>query len=240
MKCKYIMIAVGLCFSMGAMANEKVKHCDSIDDRGECHVAPKSPTPAPSPVTGYFTANGGNASSVANASATGVGIGIGGAGGAGGQGGAGGSVTNSGNSRNTNTVINTNTVANTNTNTNTNNVQSNNTQNATSNSASNSGGNVVESSNTVNVERGPVSTAYAAPLTASNGTCMGSTSAGGQTNLIGLSFAKTWTDENCNRRYNAQMLQSLNLRPAAVALMCQDESVAAAMKSAGIPCPNAK
>lgn len=83
----------------------------------------------------------------------------------------------------------------------------------------------------------PVATAYAAPLTASNGTCMGSSSAGGQGLNLGLSFGTTWTDDNCDRRYDAQELRAQGLVKAATALMCQKPSIAAAMKEAGTPCP---
>lgn len=84
----------------------------------------------------------------------------------------------------------------------------------------------------------PVSTAFAAPLTASNGSCMGSTSAGGQGVTVGLSFGTTWTDAECNRRYNSIRMQELGQVSAAIALMCQDSDVAAAMETAGTPCPS--
>lgn len=84
----------------------------------------------------------------------------------------------------------------------------------------------------------PVATAYAAPLTASNGTCMGSTSAGAQGVTIGVSVGTTWTDSDCDRRYDAQELRAQGHVKAATALMCQKPSIAAAMKEAGTPCPS--
>ena len=82
----------------------------------------------------------------------------------------------------------------------------------------------------------PVASAWAAPLAASNGTCMGSSSGGAQGAGFGFSIASTWSDQGCDRRYNAQMLNQLGARDAAIALMCQDETVRAAMASAGTPC----
>lgn len=105
--------------------------------------------------------------------------------------------------------------------------------NNSSNSASNSGNNtVVEYHNPRTV-----SSAYAAPLAASNGSCMGSTSGGVQGASFGVSVGSTWSDVDCNRRYNAMMLSNLGKDPAAIALMCQDPAVEVAMRTAGMPCP---
>lgn len=82
----------------------------------------------------------------------------------------------------------------------------------------------------------PVATAYAAGLTASNGTCMGSTSAGGQGMSFGFSVGTTWKDAGCDRRYNAQALAAVGQGKAAVALLCQDADIALAMEVAGTPC----
>lgn len=102
---------------------------------------------------------------------------------------------------------------------------------------SHSGGNSFSSSVAINESQRPVSSALAAPLAASNGTCMGSSSVGGQGVTVGVSFGTTWTDAECNRRYNSIRMQELGQTKAAVALMCQDADVAAAMKIAGTPCP---
>lgn len=103
-----------------------------------------------------------------------------------------------------------------------------------------SGGNSFSSNVAITESQRPVSSAIAAPLAASNGTCMGSTSAGAQGVTIGLSVGTTWTDAECNRRYNSIRMQELGEKAAAVALMCQDSDVAAAMEVAGTPCPGAK
>lgn len=196
---------------------------------------------------------------------TGVGVGLGygqggqgGAGGQGGQGGAGGngyggaggqggSVFGSGNSANSNTNHNNNTQgqaqgqaqgqqqgqA-----------QSSRNLNDNRSSARNEGNN---SSQSVTVEgdhyeaaRIPVATAYAAPLAASNGTCMGSSSVGGQGVGFGISIGSTWSDESCDMRYDAEALRLAGMPKAAVARLCQKPEIAAAMETAGTPCPSAK
>lgn len=75
-------------------------------------------------------------------------------------------------------------------------------------------------------ERNPVATAYATPLTATNGTCMGSSSIGGQSSALGLSFGTTWKDDDCDRRYDANVLVSIGDRDVARVLMQQKKSVA--------------
>ena len=88
-------------------------------------------------------------------------------------------------------------------------------------------------------ERNPVATAYAAPVIASNGTCMGSSSGGGQGAAIGISFATTWTDASCDTRYDAEALRAAGLTRAAQARLCQKADIAKAMEAAGTPCPGA-
>jgi len=89
-------------------------------------------------------------------------------------------------------------------------------------------------------ERNPVNTAYAAPVVASNGTCMGSSSGGGQGAAIGISFATTWTDNSCDIRYDAEALRAAGLQRAAQARLCQKADIAKAMEAAGTPCPSAE
>jgi hypothetical protein len=89
---------------------------------------------------------------------------------------------------------------------------------------------------THNMAKIPIQQAYAAPLSASNGTCMGSSSGGAQGMGFGVSLATTWHDTGCDRRYNAQMLNQLGARDAALALMCQEPQVRAAMAKTAAPC----
>lgn len=83
----------------------------------------------------------------------------------------------------------------------------------------------------------PVATAYAAPLIASQDTCMGSRMAGAQAVGIGVSVAHTWQDDNCRRLKNARQLAALGYQRAAVQLLCVDDEVRHAMFVAGTPCP---
>lgn len=200
------------------------------------------------------TTGGGTTSSTSNSasSATGVGVGVGVGVGYGGSGGSatGGSVTGSGNSSITDSG----------------NSRSSATQGqlqgqqqgqvaqggnggaggqSTASSSASLVGGTQTASNAVTVEgstyeaqaRNPVSSAWAAPLAASNGTCMGSTSAGAQGVTIGLSVGTTWTDENCNARYDAIAIKALGHERAAWARLCQQPAIRKAYKDAGTPCP---
>jgi hypothetical protein len=127
-----------------------------------------------------------------------------------------------------------------------------NSGNSSSNSSSNSGGNKLtnegnNASTSVSVggdiyeaARIPVATAYAAPLTSSNGTCMGSTSAGLQVMSFGLSGGSTWTDSGCDARYDAQALREAGLPKVAIARLCLKPEIAKAMTDAGQSCVAAK
>lgn len=84
--------------------------------------------------------------------------------------------------------------------------------------------------------RNPVSTAYAAPLTAGFDTCMGSSTAGAQGIGFGISLGSTWTDKNCVRLKNARELASMGYSKASVQLLCQNKDIAEAMEAAGTPC----
>ena len=88
-------------------------------------------------------------------------------------------------------------------------------------------------------QRDPVASAWAAPLAASNGTCMGSTSAGAQGVTIGVSFGTTWTDSGCDARYDAIALQQIGERDAARARLCLKPEIAEAFKRSGHPCADA-
>jgi hypothetical protein len=85
----------------------------------------------------------------------------------------------------------------------------------------------------------PVMTAYAAPVIATEDTCMGSSSVGAQSMAFGLSVGTTWRDENCQRLKNSRELNAMGFNGAAVALLCVDDDVRDAMTTAGTPCPGA-
>lgn len=106
--------------------------------------------------------------------------------------------------------------------------------NSASNSSTNNSGN---SSNNVSVSQNeskrPVNTAYAGPLTATEDTCMGSTSGGAQGMSFGLSVGSTWTDEECVRRKNATFMHNIGQREIAMIMMCENKSVYKAVMAAG-------
>jgi outer membrane protein OmpA-like peptidoglycan-associated protein len=79
-------------------------------------------------------------------------------------------------------------------------------------------------------------TAYAAPLTASEDTCMRSRSLGLQAIGFAFSVATTWEDVSCRRRHNARALDALGYRDAALDLLCMDKEVRRAMEQAATPC----
>ena len=68
-------------------------------------------------------------------------------------------------------------------------------------------------------------------------TCLGSASGGISMMGGGLTFGGTKVDDGCTIRLLARQLFAFGFQKAAVALMCQDERVAAAMGAAGSPCP---
>lgn len=78
-----------------------------------------------------------------------------------------------------------------------------------------------------------------APSYMSNGadTCLKGRSAGVQVNVFGLSLGGYKQDEECNRRRDAKILKDLGMNIAAVALMCQKESIWVSMFDSGTPCP---
>lgn len=82
----------------------------------------------------------------------------------------------------------------------------------------------------------PAPSAYAPALTSAPETCFGSTSAGasGGNGIFGfgISFGTTWKSDDCELRMFARSLQALGETKAALALLAQNEKVAAALKEA--------
>jgi hypothetical protein len=67
--------------------------------------------------------------------------------------------------------------------------------------------------------------------------CLAGASAGVQTFGVGISGGKSFRDKNCERIKLSRELNSLGMKVAAVAILCQDERVFEAMEQAGTPCP---
>jgi hypothetical protein len=89
-----------------------------------------------------------------------------------------------------------------------------------------------------------VNSAFAPSLWATQDTCMGSSSVGGQAMLFGFSVGTTWRDEDCVRRKDARELFNMGnapgfnaLRTAGLARMCQKLANKSALHAAGLPCP---
>ena len=110
--------------------------------------------------------------------------------------------------------------------TNNNDGQTNTTTNTTTNNSTTNGSDV------------PVNTANAPSFSAmSQDVCSTGVSGGVSTMGFGLSGGKHVRDLNCERIKLSKVLFDFNMKIAAVSLLCQDERVYMAMKSAGTPCP---
>lgn len=84
-------------------------------------------------------------------------------------------------------------------------------------------------------------TAYASPLTSSQGTCLGSASGGAQAPIAGISFGTTRTDKSCLMITQANALRAMGLTQAACERMMQGKEGKEnrdAMKAAGMTCAN--
>lgn len=75
------------------------------------------------------------------------------------------------------------------------------------------------------------------PLTSSNDTCMGSASGSANVPGIGLSFGKTYTDDNCVMLKNSRELWNMGMKAASMALMCMDKNNRDALEMTGFVCP---
>lgn len=84
----------------------------------------------------------------------------------------------------------------------------------------------------------PVASAVAPSLmSGGNDSCLKSTSGGISSLHFGLSSGNYVQDEECNRRKDAQMLFTLNMKIAAITRMCQSDDVWLSMFESGTPCP---
>jgi len=71
--------------------------------------------------------------------------------------------------------------------------------------------------------------------------CTISASASIQTQILGFSAGKVFTEKNCVRLKNAKTLYDMGLKVAAISVMCEEESgvIRKSLKNAGTPCPHA-
>jgi len=135
---------------------------------------------------------------------------------------------------NTNRNTNISTSTNENTNVNTNDTTINSTAD---NSNTNTNVNTSDSNITQEVISPPPSAIAPSIQSGGNDTCTVSYSAAVQTQILGVSGGGHIRDMNCERLKNSKTLYNMGMKVAAVALMCQDESVYKAMEMAGTPCP---
>jgi len=124
------------------------------------------------------------------------------------------------------TTNNTNTSTSTNTNTN------NTTVNSTANNNNNNTSDITQE-----VITAPPSAIAPSLQSGGNDTCTVSYSAAVQTQILGMSGGGHIRDMNCERLKNAKTLYNMGMKVAAVALMCQEETIFKAMEMAGTPCP---
>ena len=93
-------------------------------------------------------------------------------------------------------------------------------------------------SNTTTTVKSPPPTAVApAVTTINNDVCAIAASGAVQTQILGISMGGTMRDMNCERIKLSKNLYDMGMKVAAVATLCQDERVFAAMIAAGTPCP---
>jgi hypothetical protein len=70
-----------------------------------------------------------------------------------------------------------------------------------------------------------------------NDVCTTGVSGAVQTQILGISAGSTVRDLNCERLKLSKTLFDMGMKVAAVATLCQDDRVFAAMMNAGTPCP---
>ena len=104
--------------------------------------------------------------------------------------------------------------------------QSGSSSNTTTNSTTNS-----------NIRSAPPTAAAPTVTNSGSDVCLAGASAGVQTFGIGVSAGKSFRDKNCERIKLSRVLNSLGMKVAAVAILCQDPRVFASMEHAGTPCP---
>jgi hypothetical protein len=70
-----------------------------------------------------------------------------------------------------------------------------------------------------------------------NKNCSTGVAGAAQTQILGISFGTTVTDKNCEMIVRAESMFNMQMKTAAVSIMCQDASSWWGMWDAGTPCP---
>ena len=112
------------------------------------------------------------------------------------------------------------------------------TSSATNTYQSGSSNNTTTTNNsTSNIKSAPPTASAPSVTNAGSDVCLAGASAGIQTFGVGVSGGKSFRDKNCERIKLSRELNTLGMKVAAVAILCQDERVFFAMEQAGTPCP---
>jgi hypothetical protein len=94
-----------------------------------------------------------------------------------------------------------------------------------------------DNNSTTTVKSPPPTAVAPAVTTINNDVCAVAASGAVQTQILGISMGGTMRDMNCERIKLSKNLYDMGMKVAAVATLCQDERVFAAMLAAGTPCP---
>jgi hypothetical protein len=94
-----------------------------------------------------------------------------------------------------------------------------------------------DNNSTTTVKSPPPTAVAPAITTINNDVCAVAASGAVQTQILGFSMGSTMRDMNCERIKLSKNLFDMGMKVAAVATLCQDERVFAAMIAAGTPCP---
>jgi hypothetical protein len=94
-----------------------------------------------------------------------------------------------------------------------------------------------DNTSTTTVKSPPPTAVAPAVTTINNDVCAVAASGAVQTQILGISMGGTMRDMNCERIKLSKNLFDMGMKVAAVATLCQDERVFAAMLAAGTPCP---
>lgn len=95
----------------------------------------------------------------------------------------------------------------------------------------------VDSTTTTTIKSPPPTAVAPAITTINNDVCAVAASGAAQTQILGIAIGGTMRDMNCERIKLSKNLYDMGMKVAAVATLCQDERVFAAMMAAGTPCP---
>jgi hypothetical protein len=113
----------------------------------------------------------------------------------------------------------------------------NNNTNTSTSTSENTNRNYSDSNSTSTIKSPPPTAVAPAVTTINNDVCAVVASGAVQTQIFGFSMGGTMRDMNCERIKLAKNLFDMGMKVAAVATLCQDERVFAAMNAAGTPCP---